>query len=236
MEKVYKILYLEQSMYLYEVYSKMFESMGYFVQHVIDEHRVMDIYRTQPWDLVLINYDSILQTNQCNFVKVIRKQGDRTPVIAMSSTDCCSILYQGIDDYFVIGCDMNVIKARINKALERHVKQFPQIKSNKFFLSTNTSFDKYVRLLFIRDKTIKLKTMENQLLWLFCLNINRLIYTKDICESIWGVHNKVKEASLMRYIHFLRKLLIEDESISILNEFGKGYKLVNSDLTDGECV
>ncbi len=232
MERIAKILYLEQNMSLYKVYFPIFEDMGYFIQHVTDIYHAMNIYETQFWDLVLIHYDPILENNQNIFIKNIRKKGDYIPIIAISFIDCWNMLYQGLDDYFIIGSDMNVIKARIDKAIERHNKQLPQIKDHNFLLSTHTTFNKYIRLLTIHDKPVKLKTTENQLLWIFCLNINKLVYTKDICENIWGIHNEGKEAALMRYIHFLRKLLIDDNTISILNEYGKGYKLVNVGLSD----
>ena len=96
-----------------------------------------------------------------------------------------------------------------------------------FHLSPSTTFNKNNRLLVISGKKEELKGMEAKILWLFCLRINEVISTVEMCENLWNLYSTDKEKALTRYVCLLNKKLKADKTLAIQNEFATGYKLVN---------
>ena len=115
--------------------------------------------------------------------------------------------------------------------VDDHLNESKRLNTEKeqgrFRISPDTTFNKNNRLLTISGKREELKGMESNILWLFCLRINEVIPTVEMCETLWGVYTTDKEKALTRYVCLLNKKLKADKSIAIQNEFARGYKLVN---------
>jgi DNA-binding response OmpR family regulator len=68
--------------------------------------------------------------------------------------------------------------------------------------------------------------LENEILKRLCMNINNIVEIQSILLDLWYDDSSCNHNSLHGYIHKLRKLLINDDQVKIMNVRGIGYKLV----------
>ena len=160
-------------------------------------------------------------------IRLVRETDDQVPIVILSSANHNHALYEGADDYLVKGCSVDEVRARMDKAIARTRRLNKEQEQGLFHLSPTTTFNKNNRLLVISGKKEELKGMEAKILWLFCLRINEVISTVEMCETLWNIYSTDKEKSLTRYVCLLNKKLKADKTIAIQNEFATGYKLVN---------
>ena len=76
------------------------------------------------------------------------------------------------------------------------------------------------------EKNIKLTTKENDLLNLLYRNKNSILDRNFALKKIWGDDSYFNGRSMDVYITKLRKHLKLDPNIQIINELGKGFKLI----------
>ena len=82
-------------------------------------------------------------------------------------------------------------------------------------------------LLIDKDKKkFSLTTKENELLKLFCLNINNKVERNAALIKIWGDDSYYNARSMDVYIAKLRKQLQKDSKVSISNIHGEGFRLI----------
>ena len=74
-----------------------------------------------------------------------------------------------------------------------------------------------------------LSTRENELLLMFCQNMNTLVERNYILMSLWGEDTYFNARSLSVYVNHLRKYLGENSPVRIMSVHGKGYKMVIMD-------
>lgn len=82
------------------------------------------------------------------------------------------------------------------------------------------------RMLCFRDESLQLTRKEFLLLVLFAANQNVFIDRNFCLLNIWGEPTYFNSRSMDVYICKLRKLLIKDERIHIVNRHGQGYILI----------
>ena len=71
----------------------------------------------------------------------------------------------------------------------------------------------------------KEKKKENELLKLFCLNLNKRVDRNSALIKIWGDDSYYNARSMDVYIAKLRKYLEIDKKIKIINIHGEGFRL-----------
>ena len=209
MEEKINILYAEDNTTAAMIYTEILEEAGYTV--TLAKEGNMDLPGKDGHELI----------------RLVREKGDQVPIVILSSVNHNHALYEGADDYLVKGCSVDDVKARLDKAIARTKRLNTEKEQGLFRISPDTTFNKNNRLLTISGKREELKGMESNILWLFCLRINEVIPTVEMCETLWGVYTTDKEKALTRYVCLLNKKLKADKSIAIQNEFARGYKLVN---------
>ena len=115
------------------------------------------------------------------------------------------------------------------KAIQKRVK-VDKVKPlhDKFDFGQFTFYHKE-NLLSIKKNKIKLTTKENELLKLFCLNINKKVNRKEALIKIWGDDSYYNARSMDVYIAKLRKhMKLSDENVKIMTLHGYGFKLFAS--------
>ena len=202
MEEKINILYAEDNTTAAMIYTEILEEAGYTVTLAKEGNKAWQLYETGTWDLLLLDMD-LPGKDGHELIRLVREKGDQVPIVILSSVNHNHALYEGADDYLVKGCSVDDVKARLDKAIARTKR-------------LNTEKERE-----------ELKGMESNILWLFCLRINEVIPTVEMCETLWGVYTTDKEKALTRYVCLLNKKLKADKSIAIQNEFARGYKLVN---------
>ena len=226
MEEKINILYAEDNTTAAMIYTEILEEAGYTVTLAKEGNKAWQLYETGTWDLLLLDMD-LPGKDGHELIRLVREKGDQVPIVILSSVNHNHALYEGADDYLVKGCSVDDVKARLDKAIARTKRLNTEKEQGLFRISPDTTFNKNNRLLTISGKREELKGMESNILWLFCLRINEVISTVEMCETLWGIYTSDKEKALTRYVCLLNKKLKADKSIAIQNEFARGYKLVN---------
>ncbi|MFO3726528.1 response regulator transcription factor [Butyricimonas muris] len=226
MEEKIKILYAEDNATAAAVYTEILEEAGFSVKVAPEGNEAWRLYETGKWDLLLLDMD-LPGKDGHELIRLVRETGDQVPIVILSSANHNHALYEGADDYLVKGCSVDEVRARVDKAIARTRRLNKEQEQGLFHLSPTTTFNKNNRLLVISGKKEELKGMEAKILWLFCLRINEVISTVEMCETLWNIYSTDKEKSLTRYVCLLNKKLKADKTIAIQNEFATGYKLVN---------
>ncbi len=226
MEEKIKILYAEDNATAAMIYTEILEETGYDLTIAKDGNEAWQKYEAGTWDLLLLDMD-LPGKDGHELIRLVREKGDQLPIVILSSVNHNHALYEGADDYLVKGCSVDEVKARLDKAIARTRRLNTEKEQGLFHLSPSTSFNKNNRLLVISGKKEELKGMEAKILWLFCLRVNEVISTVEMCENLWNLYSTDKEKALTRYVCLLNKKLKADKTIAIQNEFATGYKLVN---------
>jgi len=90
-------------------------------------------------------------------------------------------------------------------------------------------FEVNSRMLFLNgQKTASLTQRETNLLVMLAANINVLLERNFVLKTIWQEANYLNSRSMDVYLCKVRKLLLADPNINIVNQHGSGFKLVIS--------
>lgn len=147
------------------------------------------------------------------------------PVIMLTARDMevdeIMGLKSGADDYITKPFSISVLKIRLEKALEKHIKQVtketPEIEliSGAIRLNPNTA------RAFLNEKELDLSLTEFRLLQYFLENKNQVLLKEQILQHIWDNNdNFIEENTLFVNISRLRKKIGTD---SIKTIYGMGY-------------
>jgi len=162
--------------------------------------------------------------------KEIRKINSEVPIIFLTAKnqkeDIIEGFISGADDYITKPFSMEELLYRIEAILRRTTSP-PVIKKTESYVIGNYSFYPLKQLLYYKDQPVKLTTKESELLELLCQQGNEILERNFALRTIWIDDNYFNARSMDVYITRLRKYLMKDPSVKILNIHGKGYKLIS---------
>ena len=163
--------------------------------------------------------------------KEIREKNDEVPIFFLTAKHLKEDVLKGFkiggDDYMTKPFDSEVLLAKIKATLNRKKKSFIPDNDIFEFDFSDFNFNSKLRTLTYKDgKDIKLSPKENQLLRLLVLHINDLLPRETALNKIWRDDNYFTSRSMDVYIAKLRKYLIRDKKVQILNIHGEGFRLV----------
>ena len=166
--------------------------------------------------------------------KEIREKNDEVPIFFLTAKhlkeDVLKGFKIGADDYMTKPFDSEVLLAKIKATLNRKKKIL--IPDNDIFEFTFSNFklNSKLRILTYRNGSeVKLSPKENQLLRLLVIHVNDLLPRQTALNIIWRDDNYFTSRSMDVYIAKLRKYLIKDKKVQILNIHGEGFRLVIED-------
>lgn len=87
-------------------------------------------------------------------------------------------------------------------------------------------FDYQKQTLSFNGEKTKLTTKEAEMLRALLQNANQILERNAALKTIWGEVTYFNARSMDVYITKLRKILMQDPEIGIVNIHGKGYKIV----------
>ncbi len=187
-----------------------------------------EAFKRNDYDIILLD---VMMPKKDGFTlaKDIREKDNETPIIFLTAKsmkeDKIKGLSIGADDYITKPFSMEVLELKINAILRRIEKTNVIPLKDEYTLGKSVLDYKNQKLLFNGNET-HLTTKENELLRLFFERINEVLEREDALNKVWNNDSYFTARSMDVFISKLRKYLRPDESLSIVNVHGIGYKLL----------
>ena len=209
-----KILLLEDDLNLSDTVCDYLEEKGFEVICVYDGEEALSSIYENRFDLLLLDVNVPIK-NGFQVLKEIRKDGNNTPAIYITSLNSVDSLEQGYssgcDDYIRKPFELQELLIRIQTILKREFSQ----KSEIVNITETITFNSISSELKDADKEIKLNLKELKLLKFFLQHPNELLVHDRIYDYVWDYDEEYSDNSLRTYIKNLRKILGKDKIVSL---------------------
>ena len=218
---MYKICLVEDETDLATVVKMYLEKAGYDVVTFTKGSDAIN-YIGNPVDVWILDIMLGDDVNGYDVIKAIREKYPLVPVIFTSARDQdldrILGLELGSDDYITKPYSSKELVLRVNNIIKR-VYQSSDTKTLTY-LDYTIDLDK--RIVSINDKTIKLTTLEFDLLVLLVQNINKSFSRDDILSAIWGTDYFGSDRAVDDLVRRLRKKM---PLLNVNTIYGYGYRL-----------
>ena len=209
-----KLLLLEDDFTLNETVVEYFEDEGFEVVSVYDgEDAISSIYENS-FEILLLDVN-VPKVNGFEVLKTIRKQGNNTPAIFITSLNSVDSLEEGYesgcDDYIRKPFALKELLIRVQTILKREFSA----KNELISIDENITFDFISNELISNGEIVKLNFKELKLLKLFLQNPNELLIHERIYDYVWEYDEEYSDNSLRTYIKNLRKALGKEKIVSL---------------------
>ena len=224
---MYKILYVEDEVFLAKVVKESLERIGHKVIHLPDGKNVVQTFLKIEPDICLL--DIMLPVkNGYELAKEIRKVNQNIPIIFLTAKSQTQDLVEGFqsggNDYIKKPFSMEELQVRIlnlmklSKGVKVNQENNKTIKIGKSF-----AFHPLKHQLKTGDSLKTLSHKESQILQLLCQHMNTTLERKEILLKVWNDDSYFNSRNLDVYIRKLRSYLSTDESVKIMTLKGVGY-------------
>ena len=199
--------YLEKAEYNVVCFSKGKDAIDYIDQKV------------DLWILDIMLADDV---NGYDIIKAIREKDENIPVIFTSARDQdldkILGLELGSDDYITKPYSPKELVLRVNKIIKRVYKEdvIDVINYGDY------SIDLIKRLVTLKEKEIKLTTLEFDLLVVFLKNLDKSFSREEILNLVWGIDYFGSDRVVDDLVRRLRKKM---PKLNLNAIYGYGYRL-----------
>ena len=224
-----RVLVVEDDKNLGKVLTDYLSSKNFLVELAEDGERGFELFINNSYDIVILD---IMMPKKDGFslAKDIRKINKDIPLIfltAKSQRDSIVKAFNiGADDYLTKPFSIEELLLRMDAVLKRSVKVENKDLDEEFILGSYTFLHNQNILKTNSGNKFKLTTKENELLKLFCENINSKVDRSLALMKIWGDDSYYNARSMDVYIAKLRKYLSQDKKIELKTIHGFGFKLL----------
>ncbi|MBK9284076.1 MAG: response regulator transcription factor [Sphingobacteriaceae bacterium] len=158
----------------------------------------------------------------------IKSIAPNTPIIYLTARtfkeDIKKGYHLGADDYLTKPFDSELLLLKLNAILKRNTLSTETLPT--FFEIGKFTFDSKLRLLKNSEQETRLSPKENDLLKLLCEHKNNLLPREKALLQIWKSDTYFTSRSMDVYLVKLRKHLMEDTSVELVNLHGNGFSLL----------
>ena len=227
-----KVLLVEDEAVLASIVKETLDARGFELTIAANGVEGWSFFNNNKPDVCVID---IMMPRKDGFslLEDIRKVDKLIPVIFLTAksqtADVIKGFEAGADDYMKKPFSMEELILRLKSLNRRNSLQAPSDNSSLPVNNKvgNLYFDHHRLELIDNGKAISLSQREADLLKLLIDNKNKLLDRKTALLKIWGDDNPFNARSMDVYITRLRKYLLTDPSVQILNVRGFGYKLID---------
>ena len=201
---------------------KILEMSQYTVDQAFDGMQALEKVHTNHYDAIILD---VMMPRMDGFqvLRILRGEGDRTPVIMLTARaeidDKVLGLDSGADDYLTKPFQVKELLARIRVLLRRNQGGPVVYSLGNVTIDSNTYEMK-------ADSSIRLTRTEFQLMEYLMRNKTRLVSTENIMDAVWDYDSEAEINVVWAYISSLRKKLSSiGANITINAVRGIGYQL-----------
>ena len=218
---MYKICLVEDETDLVSVVKMYLEKAGYDVVTFTKGTDAINYIgnSVDVWILDIMLGDDV---NGYDVIKAIREKYPLVPVIFTSARDQdldrILGLELGSDDYITKPYSSKELVLRVNNI----IKRVYQSTESKILNYLDYSIDLDKRIVSVKDKPIKLTTLEFDLLVLLVENINKSFSREDILDAVWGNDYFGSDRAVDDLVRRLRKKM---PLLNVNTIYGYGYRL-----------
>lgn len=220
------ILYVEDDETLSFVTKDNLELNGYNVTHAKDGKEAVNLFKKDIYDLCLLDV-MLPEMDGYAVAQEIRSRHSEIPIIFLTAKslkeDKIHGLKIGADDYITKPFSIEELILKIKVFLRRKYvtgsQELSVLRVGKFTLDYDN-----LRLSH-GDTSNQMTKKEADLLKLLIQGKNKIVERSTILERLWGENDYFMGRSMDVFISRLRKYLKEDESITIENIHGVGFRL-----------
>lgn len=221
----YKILYAEDDETLAFLTQDNLEQNNYEVVHCSNGEIAIEAFKNETFDICI--FDIMMpKVDGFELAEKIRKTNTDVPIIFLSAKtlkeDRLKGLRLGADDYLVKPFSIEELLLKIEIFLKRSQKKISTEKNN--YIVGKYQFDNKNFIVYNDVEKISLTQRESDLLKLFLDNKNVVLKREEILKSLWGDDDYFMGRSLDVFISRLRKILANENGISIENLHGIGFR------------
>lgn len=216
------LLLLEDDSQLHEIIREYLEDQDYKIISAFNASEAEELLYENSCDLLLLDV-KLPGQNGFDFLYEVRKKGNETPAIFITSLHTVSDLTKGFD----AGCDdflrkpfeLKELAVRIDALIKRRFFHHAQ---EGIELGRGVSFFVEANRLVTPEGEYKLPPKEFSLLKLLSENRGKVVSREMINDRLWRIGEEPSEMSLRTHLKNLRKLIGFD---CILTLRGVGYRL-----------
>ena len=227
MFKNLKILLVEDDANLGLLLSEYLKAKGFPVTLKQDGKQGYDEYIRGDYNFLILDV-MVPEKDGFTLAREIREIDEAIPILFLTAKSMKEDKLEGFkaggDDYVTKPFSMEELLARI-KAILKRAGQKNDTEKGPYTIG-RFEFDPDNRVLKGTNTEVRLTTKENDLLKLLYRNKNTILDRNYALKKIWGDDSYFNGRSMDVYITKLRKHLKPDPSIQIINEHGKGFKLI----------
>ncbi|MFT7344245.1 MAG: DNA-binding response OmpR family regulator [Lentimonas sp.] len=222
-----KILLAEDDTSLGFVISDHLKSLGYKVTLCCDGVEAMIKFSQEAYHLGIFD---VMMPKKDGFTlaKEIRKVNKEFPILFLTAKSMTEDKVEGFkaggDDYLTKPFNFDEFEMRILALLKR-VNIIPFEENKLSFQLGNFAFDSEQHTIVRGGVTKSLTKKENQILKMLAKYQNQVVARDVVLNAVWGQDDYFVGRSLDVFITKLRKYLVDDQSVQILNIHGIGFKL-----------
>lgn len=232
----YKILLVEDDQNFGDVLRSYLEMHDYAVTLATDGVLGLEAFKKGQFDLCI--FDVMMpRKDGFSLAKDVRERNQDIPIIFLTAKtmkeDVLNGFKIGADDYIPKPFNSEELLLRIQAILKRLHKNTEVRDDQREFTIGKYHFNYPLRILTYKgpaqpeeETQWKLSPKEADLLRLFCKYMNDVTPRSEALTKIWNEDNYFTARSMDVFVTKLRKYLVKDADIEIVNIHGNGFQLL----------
>ena len=220
-----KVLLAEDEASLGMIVKESLESRNFIVFHALNGEEALEIYHIEKPDILVFD---VMMPKKDGFTlaKEIRLENKNIPIIFLTAKSQTSDVLEGFNhggnDYLKKPFSMEELIVRIKSLLNR-----VELKTNVENIKIGNYIFNFTKQTLEYFKTTETLThREAQLLFYLFEKKNEVLDRTFILNKLWGNDDFFNARSMDVFISKVRKKLMKDDAIKIINIRGFGYKLI----------
>jgi len=232
-----KILIIDDEAALCEALHHALTREDHQVDWAMDGLKGQTLLHQSTYDLLILDW-MLPGMSGLELCRLLRQQGDTTPVLFLTAKDTLDDrvlgLDAGADDYLVKPFELRELLARVRALLRRSVSSFtPEQPTNSGrIICPEIELEPTEQLAYRNGRVIELSEKEAQLLGFFIQHTGHLLTHEQIYIELWQRDSPPNSNVLAALIRLLRRKITKSHEPQLIHTvYGKGYRFgINPDL------